>query len=283
MEEEIMLSQRETQSEVSAAEENSQSGEIYDPVPEEAAMPSDSDREEIHPGSLTGAASGIPEESADISERPPVVRVKFNKRERTYTTEEAAPLVEMGLKWDSFRPQHEKLRYIAVSQGKSVGELIDQLLNDSDGQLYRQLMDECGGNETAAGRLFEAQKAERQQRFEQSRAGELEQERQDLEELQSSLEQRLADDFLMLINEVPGRFGGFEDVPAAVVESAVEDHLSLFDAYLRYEYRESRRAAAAQAKQMLAADRSAGPLGGAKNAPEIDLDSFERAFHTALR
>ena len=76
-----------------------------------------------------------------------VIRVKFNKRERVYSAEQAAPLVEMGLKWESFRPQYEKLKFLASIQQKTVGQLIDGLIEERDDRLYRRIVKEMGGDE----------------------------------------------------------------------------------------------------------------------------------------
>ena len=90
-----------------------------------------------------------------------VIRVRFNKRERVYSAEQAAPLVEMGLKWESFRPQYEKLKFLASIRQKTVGQLIDGLIEEQDGRLYRRMVEEAGGDEEKAAREFE-RKAERQ-------------------------------------------------------------------------------------------------------------------------
>ena len=87
-----------------------------------------------------------------------VIRVKFNKRERVYSAEQAAPLVEMGLKWESFRPQYEKLKFLASIQQKTVGQLIDGLIEERDDRLYRRIVKEMGGDEEKAAREFESKR-----------------------------------------------------------------------------------------------------------------------------
>ncbi len=278
-------------------------------LPEQAAMPS-ADVKEIpieveHTDSVTEAAA-IPTQTIDeescsdpcVQQEPDTpqnttenggensqaqIHVKFNKQQRSYTLEQATPLVEMGLKWDSFKPHHQKLRYLASAEGKSVAALIQQMMEDSDSRHYKQLLEEMEGNETAASRLFEMQKAERQRQFEQLCTEQADRERLEETGQQEKTEQRLADDFLQLHSEFPDRFVYFKDVPSAVVESAVRENLPLLDAYLRYQHREARRAAAQQARQAEAAARSAGSLSGMQHSPDTELNSFEQAFNTALR
>ncbi|MDD2362800.1 MAG: hypothetical protein PHH84_07610 [Oscillospiraceae bacterium] len=283
---ELKISQPDAQPEAEAAEYKQTDRENLPPEAEDtAAIPSQPLQEKDSTDEASYSAPEISGERDDGKESPPdeadtTVCVKFNKQERTYTVEQAVPLVEMGLKWESFRPQHEKLRYMALSQGKSVSELIELVQEDFDERLYARLLEECGGNQAAAKRLHETQKAEMQRRYEQACAQE--QIRQEQQDLQTGLEERLADDFLLLVKEVPDRFAGFEDVPSAVVDSAVKENLCLLDAYLRYELQEKKKAAAAQATQAQAAARSAGSLEGKRNSPETDLNSFEHAFYTAL-
>lgn len=212
-----------------------------------------------------------------------VIRVRFNKRERVYSAEQAAPLVEMGLKWESFRPQYEKLKFLASIRQKTVGQLIDGLIEEQDGRLYRRMVEEAGGDEEKAAREFEKQKAERQKRFEQFCRKEEEEERLLQAERQSKAEQRLADEFLKLTEEFPGCFNSFSDLPRAVVECAVLQDIPLFDAYLRYRHSEAKRAAAERERQQKSAGRSAGSLSDTGLSPDFELDEFERAFYKALQ
>lgn len=228
------------------------------------------------------ASETTEEPATDAESRETRIRVKFNKRERSYTPEEAAPLVEMGLKWDSFRENHEKLKYLALSHGKTVGELIDTLMDGNDKLLYRQTLSECGGNEAAAQKLFAMQQSARRQKFDEAAAREQGQGAEEEVRERGRLQQRLADEYAVLSQEMPGKFSKFADIPAPVVREAVGENIPLMDAYLRFAYRESKKREAERAAQADLAKRSAGPLGGERTAPEPALDSFERAFHRAL-
>ena len=231
----------------------------------------------------TDAGQTAAQPSPDEVQSAAFVRVKFNKHERSYTSQEAAPLVEMGLKWDSFRASHDKLRYLAEAHGQTVGQLIDGLMLSSDKRLYRQLVEECGGNEMAANQLLEGKKAERQRRCEQSRAEEQQREQQEEIEQRGQWQQRLAEEYRILETEVPGRFARFSDVPDAVLALAAQENIPLLDAYLRTEYRDMQRRNHERAQQEAAAARSTGSLGGAHNLPAPELDSFEQAFYQALQ
>jgi DNA-binding protein Fis len=232
-------------------------------------------------------ADGEPTEENQSAMHEPgnesVIRVKFNKQERSYTAEQAAPLVEMGLKWDSFKETHEKLKFLAANSGKSVGEMVDSLVTSADKALYEQVLHECGGNQAAADKLFEYQKSDRQQRFDAMKSQEQAQTRREQEEEKRSLQEKLTADFAELNREMPGKYPQFSDIPRAVVDSALKTGRSLLDAALRYELRETNASRQARTQQAQAASHSAGSLGGTPLAGEPDMDSFEQAFYTALR
>ena len=93
--------------------------------------------------------------------------------------------------------------------------------------------------------------------------------------------QRLAEDFLVLAEEFP-QFTAPNQLPEGVLEMAVEQNISLLDAYLRYRLQEEKKVAAAAEMRQQAAKRSAGSLsrGAAERPPEED--AFLRAFRAAL-
>ncbi|MCI9414697.1 MAG: hypothetical protein HFJ79_05935 [Clostridiales bacterium] len=58
------------------------------------------------------------------------IAVRFNGKDRQVSPEDARSYVEMGMKWESFRPAHEKLRLLAAREGTSVARFIDSLMDD---------------------------------------------------------------------------------------------------------------------------------------------------------
>lgn len=93
--------------------------------------------------------------------------------------------------------------------------------------------------------------------------------------------QRLAEEFLVLAEEFP-QFTAPSQLPEGVLEMAVEQNISLLDAYLRYRLQEEKKVAAAAEMRQQAAKQSAGSLsrGAAERPPEED--AFLRAFRAAL-
>lgn len=111
-----------------------------------------------------------------------------------------------------------------------------------DQELYDGLLEECYGDEELAKRMFEAEKAKRQARWESAREQEAAAVAQDREELH----RRLADQYLELKKLVPD-IGEFSRLPRQVIEAAVDGGVSLADAYLRFQHGENQKIAAAKA------------------------------------
>ncbi len=78
---------------------------------------------------------------------------------------------------------------------------------------------------------------------------------------EGGVEERLADEFLMLQAECPD-ITDFEQLPKTVVEQAVNSGESLLLSYLRYCHRESVRVSEAKTAAALAGGCSVGSLGG---------------------
>lgn len=91
-----------------------------------------------------------------------------------------------------------------------------------------------------------------------------------------------ADAALMQLFEQVPELQGEKQVPKEVFEISKNENISLFDAYLRHQYREQQAVAAEQQRRQRTAEMSAGSLhtGGLRAAPMSD--AFARAFEQAL-
>ena len=94
--------------------------------------------------------------------------------------------------------------------------------------------------------------------------------------------ERLADDFLVLQQEVL-ELGGIGDVPEEVLCAAAEKHIPLLDAYLRHCWQEQRAIREEQARRERVAECSTGSLhtDGKQTSPVAG--AFARAFAQALQ
>ena len=194
----------------------------------------------------------------------PVIRAKYNKRELAFTGEEAAPLVQKGLKFEAIEPDYRRLKRLALAEGVGVSELLDRLLRESDEAAYRRALEDCGGNARAAEKLAAFQRREQEERAGGREADTAERE------------------FREVDAAFPGRFAGAEELPVPVVELAARRGLPLLDAVLRFDHEQKRQAEAARVRQEAAAKASAGSMTGESARADLDAEAFSAAFAAAL-
>ena len=289
MSEELLM--QETQPEVNAETTDIEPAEAEtgakEEVAEEATPSTETEADGEAQADSTGAdgeasVQANPEADPESEPEPPVVRVKFNKQVREYSIEEATPYVEMGLKYESFKPTYEKLKFIATTSGLSIPDLVDKLLETNERTVYEQILEKAGGNEEIAKELHEAKKAERQRKYQELLQQEKEREEKELEAERQAERERLANEFIELKNATDGKFAEFKDVPKAVLNLAQKRNISLLDAYLRFEHEESKKREAAARKQSEAAKSSVGSLADTAETPDSAGDEFTKAFYSML-
>lgn len=289
MSEELLM--QETQPEVNAETTDIEPAEAEtgakEEVAEEATPSTETEADGEAQADSTGAdgeasVQANPEADPESEPEPPVVRVKFNRQVREYSIEEATPYVEMGLKYESFKPTYEKLKFIATTSGLSIPDLVDKLLETNEHTVYEQILEKAGGNEEIAKELHEAKKAERQRKYQELLQQEKEREEKEFEAERQAERERLANEFIELKNATDGKFAEFKDVPKAVLNLAQKRNISLLDAYLRFELEESKKREAAARKQAEAAKSSVGSLADTVETPDSAGDEFAKAFYSML-
>lgn len=114
--------------------------------------------------------------------------------------------------------------------------MADGLAKSQDNLLYQSILGECGGNETLAKRLYEAEKSRWQTGY-SLRPG---RGRRNGPGGPGPAHRPAGGRFPGAEGRIP-RHTEFGDLPRAVVETAVNRNISLFDAYLRFQHSEKRR------------------------------------------
>ena len=223
----------------------------------------------------SSAAAAAPQATADIitetaapfsapADNAGGVRVRYNHEDRLLSGEETALYAQKGLKFDALAGQlgedtlrrlpglAARLRELDSTGQRTLPELIDALADAAGRQRLAALTAECGGNEKAAQRLLELERAQHREKPASGNPDAAQTAAPSYE-----LEERLADGFLALRQAVP-EITDFREVPAAAVELAAAGGISLLDAYLRVQHDERRRAAEARKAAEAAAAASAG-------------------------
>lgn len=243
--------------------------------PDAEAQPSDGDSD----GQGQNAPQGEEQEEADANQVPVSITLNVAGEEKEYTPDEAAPLVENGLKWQAFQESYDKLEYLAETIGKDIPALVDAMMASSEEAAVEKLKEQCGGNEEVAKKLYAYQKQERLSKLGEKKAASLRSKEEMTKAQRDKLQDTLAQGYIELSKEIPDKFPSFKDVPRPVVDMAVKKGISLLDAYLRFEHSENQKRESAKAKQAAAAGSSAGTMESkpVETAPEID------AFLAGLR
>lgn len=202
---------------------------------------------------------------------PVTIPVRFNHEDRELTVEEATTFAQKGMAYDQITPTLEKIRMLAAGCGKSMEEMVDALVEASDNNLRAQLLQEAGGNQNVADRLYELEKGKRQAAYANRRQAEAQAET----DARHQLDERLAEEFGELQAEFP-ELTDFKAVPKEVVSEAIKKKITLYDAYLRYERKNAKAAAQNASQQAAAAAASTGSR--ADNAPASVEDPLIEAM-----
>ncbi len=236
------------------------------------AMPNTGGADTIPP---TAAAEAPSKAGSDITYR-------FNHETRTVSSADAPELIQKLLKsqYDyehKVVPQLDRLRTLAGAADEDLGTVVERLSTMYEEAEYRDFLEKSGGNEEIARGLQETARRLRSERATTTAAREEKQ----ADAARDALTQRMGEEFGRLQEEFP-EIGAFSDLPESVVQEASEQGISLFDGYLRYLYRNSRRAAAEKNAEEKAAAASVGSLRGEAEAIARS-DDQSAAFSTAFR
>ena len=215
-------------------------------------------------------------EAPNTREAPIRVPVRFNHQSRELLGDEAVAYAQKGLKWEAFREDYDRLRFLAEGKGVSVSELIEGFMQTDEEHELAEALASCHDEETAR-QLTALRRQQRMARFEDSATRETAEEQTEKEKMSD----RLAAEYCALKTAVP-EAPSFEQLPKEVIRTAVELGISLFDAYLRYGYEQNRLTQAAAETRRQSAQSSTGSLAGqvgdeGRESREF-LTAFEQVF-----
>lgn len=92
-----------------------------------------------------------------------VVPVKYNKQILNLDIETAGNLAQKGLKFDSISDDFEKLKKLALGEGKSVKEYINALEENVLNSKREKLAEKCGGDVELVEHILKLESAQNQQ------------------------------------------------------------------------------------------------------------------------
>ncbi len=220
---------------------------------------------------------GATQQTAE-DDNPMTISVPFNHENRELTLAEAQSYAQKGMKMDALTPTLDRLRLMAAADGKSLKNFVEDLYGIFEDHHRSDILRECGGNETAADALMEKKRAEWNAGFTAAKDAEAKAE----EDGRKALEDRLASEFLEIANVFP-EIKEFADVPKEVVHDAVKNGRNLYDAFLRYQQKESKAATQNQQAQQRAAAASTGSQADTSNGVSAATAALLGGLGRALR
>lgn len=223
-----------------------------------------------------------PEAQKTASEGTGEIVYRFNHETRTLPSEDAPQFIQKLLKtkYDyehKVMPQLDRLRALTGAREEDLPAVVERLEKVCEEAEYQHFLEVSGGNETIARGLTEAA---RRTRAAQSTTTAEHGERAEADAADEAV-RRMGEQLQQLQEEFP-EIGDFCDLPESVVQEANEQRVTLLDGYLRYLYRNSRRAAAEKSAEEKAAAASAGSLRGEADDAE-KADDQSSAFSAAFR
>lgn len=221
---------------------------------------------EVLPEDTTPTVDPTETEAQPGEASPPPITVKHNHQFRQLTAEEAVSYAQKGIHYEeTVAPMMEKLRFVSAGSGKTVSELVDGLMAANEEAMHNRFLEEAHGDESVARRLLEHERARLKAAYESSVQTEREQEQQ----AEQSLTDRLAAEFLEIQGDFPD-IKEFKEIPQSVVNEAIGKNISLYDAYLRHHYSEQKRINQNKAAQEAAAKATTGSQADTPNSGESD-------------
>ena len=226
----------------------------------------------------TSEVSALDEETkAAESENGLVFTPVYNGEVKPIKAEDTArvtTLLQKGMKFEHMAGDLERLHRLASLRGvKSVTALLESLVSEGEAAKKNAYVQQYG--KEAGERLWEA---------EQRLYSGFEKEQQASEEAsREALHKRLASEFIEL-QEVHSSLNRFTDVPRQVVESALQNGISLLDAYNRHTLQEQQRVASATKQQAANQEAAVGSLASVgRETSDPVWEAFMRGVARAVR
>lgn len=197
--------------------------------------------------------------------------IKYNKEFISLNRDDAIKYAQMGKKLEALDPTLKELEYLAASDGLSLKDFVRETVEAIDMQKEQAFRDKADGDEEIFQALLEKDKADRGKVYEQM----LEAHKKQDEQVKQDEIKTLSSEFNSLRRHVPEfQDKGFENVPDKVLEIRNKNDISLFDAYLRYQFENSRASEKEIVNQRLNAENSTGGIkvSGVANAPNWEQE-----------
>ncbi len=227
-------------------------------------------------GDISGAANNGDNEnsSADADNpdngstedvTPLTIPIRFNHENFDLSPEEAAVLAQKGKLFEQNQAVFDQVTYLSERLGTSPDQVLENLLDSIEKADLEKAIEESGGDAYQGQKLYEKNKSEIRRRIDARQK-----EAAADNDYKTYRENKIADEFLKYKNEMGCK--DIKDVPQAVIDTAVKEKISLFDAFLRHKYKNEGRRQKNENKKQQNAGAAVGNLGGNKEDDDFKSD-----------
>ncbi len=206
------------------------------------------------------------EEEVKISSQE-LFKIRYMHEDVDISMDEAKRLAQIGKHYeDNVKKTLDSLDYVATLQGKSVKELVENLVNGVDSAKREELISELGADNPLVDELMELHKAKNDKAYESAKAERSTREKHAEEEAQKSATTKLAEQFEELRELFP-EYDTVEKVPDTVIKRALKSG-DLEKEMLRYRFAEAKKVEAEKASQEKNKKESIGSVHSEGNETE---------------
>lgn len=180
----------------------------------------------------TPADNGNTDDGSNADTPPaaePKFRIRYNHQNEDLSLEEITAAAQKGRFFEQHEDTFATLEYVAELTGQSIKEVVENLRNTMDRLTYDNALSEAGNDAYKANQIFEGKRSAAKSRLDEKVNA-----RNADNDLKAYNEKKLADEFLKF-----GKLMGMEkvtEVPPAVIETAINEGITIYDAYLRQRY-----------------------------------------------
>lgn len=200
----------------------------------------------------------------------PFLTIRYNHEDKPITQDEAITLAQKGMAYDSI---YKSVQRAAALKGMDVRTFISSFEKAQDDAYRESLVEKYGEDDTETiESLMELYQSKKESTVKAAEEAEAQKQR----EQQTTLESRLADEFIELQKEFP-EIEKFEALPKSVVSAAAKGQ-NLLTAYLLHQHTENKKVEAAKKTAETAKKASGGSMSSSE-AQQTSIDAFMRGLY----
>lgn len=201
----------------------------------------------------------------------PFMTIQYNHEDRHLTQEEAVTLAQKGVAYDDI---YKTISRAAALKGTDVKTFIKSFEKAQDDAYREELIAKYGEDDMeTVDSLMELYNQKKESTIKAAEEAEAQKQK----EQQTTLESRLADEFIRLQQEFP-EVEKFESLPKSVVSAAAKGQ-DLLSAYLLYQHTENKKAEAAKKTAEAAKNASGGSMSSTPETSSSISEAFIRGLY----